>query len=296
MKISILGLVLGLLLLAIPLYTIYHFRLRLLHRFVATFGRMFIGVAVLAVIVYGALQLNSVVYDIFIFLLMAIASSMMSLKKAQLKVSRLLLPAAIGSVVASAFVGFYFAFLVCGEKNPFLPHLFIPLFGIIIGGMTNANTKALQTYYSGLLNHGQLYNYIIGNGGTHREATRFFVRRSLQASIVTVSKQMSRIAFIAAPVVLFAMIMEGADAFTAFAFQVLIYVAVIAASLISLFIALFIGKKYSFDEYERLKPVFKEKKVETPVNTISDEQSVSDSSSSPSEPQHIDPESQPQEV
>lgn len=300
MKITILGVVLGLLLLIIPLYTIYYFRLRLMHRFAKAFARMFLGVAIMAVLVYSALLLNSVVYDIVVFLILALVSSAISLGKAQLKVSKLIVPVGIGTTIASAAVGFYFAFLVLGEKNPFLPNIFIPLFGIIIGGMTGANTKALQSYYSGLLNHGQLYNYIIGNGGTHREATQFFLRRSLQTSIVSVSKQMSRFVVMTAPVVLFAMVMSGADVLTAFALQVLIYVAVVAASLIALFIAIFIGKKYSFDEYERLKPVFKDKKPRETETATADnaigEQSASDSSSSLSESQHIDSESQQQEL
>lgn len=321
MNISILGFVLGLLLLAIPIYIIYYFKLRVMHRLLASLGRMAIGVAVMAAIVYGALKLNSIAYDIIIFIVFALASSIFALAKARLNITKLIVPVGVGSLVATAFVGFYFLFLVLGEKNPFLPHIFVPMFGIIACSMTGINAKALQTYYSGLLHHGQLYNYLIGNGGSHREATRYFVRRGLQASIVGVAKQMSRIVFVSSPVILLAMVMSGSDAFTAFAFQILFYVAVIAASLISLLIALLIGRKYSFDEYERLKPVFKKKEKaivseastseysststsgysqastsdysQSPTSDFS-QAPVSGSSSNPEGLQHIDSESQQQ--
>lgn len=282
MKISILGIVLGLLLLVIPLYIIYYFKLRIMRRMLVAFGRMCVGVAVIALVVFGALKLNSIVYDVVMALLLALTSSILSLGKARLSVSKLLIPIGIGNVVALAFIGFYFIFLVMGEKNPFLPNIFIPMFGLVAGGMITANAKALQTYYSGLLHHGQLYDYIIGNGGTHSEAIRHFVRRGLQASIVTVSKQMSRIVFATAPVIMLAMVMVGSDILSAAVLQIMFYVAVMAASMVSLLLALLIGRKYSFDEYERLRPVFKAEKP-------------SDSSSSHEELPHTDSESQPQE-
>lgn len=284
MNISVLGIVFGLLLLAIPLYAIYYFRLRLLHRFAVVVGRMIVGVAVMGGIIYGALRLNSIVYDVTVFLLLTIVSCILTLGKARLHVGKLLVPVGIGSILAVAIVGFYFLFLVLGETNPFLPHLFIPLMGIVAGGMIHSNASAMQSYYSGLLYHGQLYNYIIGNGGTHREATRFFVRRGIQTAIISVTKQMSQVVFSSAPVVMFVLVMGGTDVLTASAFQVLAYVAVLSASLLSLFIAIFLGRKYSFDEYERLKPVFKDVKAEV---TAPDD-TVSDSSSSPSELPHTD--------
>lgn len=309
MNISILGFVLGLLLLAIPFYIIYYFKLRVMRRLLLSMARMFVAVAIVAVIVYGGLKLNSIVYDIITFIVLSLASSILALGKARLNVTKLLLPVGVGSIVAVAFVGFYFALLVCGEKNPFLPHIFVPLFGVIALGMSGVNAKALQTYYVGLLHHGQLYNYLIGNGGTHREAIHYFVRRGLQSSVVSVAKQMSVLVVVTSPVTMLAMVMSGSDVFTAFAFQVLFYIGVLSASLIALLIALLIGRKYSFDEYERLKPVFKtsKEKVST-VNedgligkeenvdnaSVSEPYQASDSSSNPEEPLHTDFESQPQ--
>lgn len=292
MNITILGFVFGLLLLALPIYIIYNFKLNVMRRLLVFFGRMFIGVILMSVIVFGALQLKSIVFDIILFLLLSLTSATISLSKARLSVRKLLLPISLGSIVAAAIVGFYFIFLVLGEKNPFTPHIFIPLFGIFTFGIIGENSKALQTYYTGLLHHGQLYYYILGNGGTHREAISYFVRRGLQASIIVSCKQMSKVMVTTAPVILLSMIMCGCNIITAAAFQILFYIAILTISIISLLIALLIGKKYSFDEYERLKPVFKEK---IKLSTNSDA-SVSSFSSNLSELQHTDSENPQQEV
>lgn len=265
MNISVLGLLLGLLLLALPLYVIYHFKLRVMHRFLMSMVRMVIGVVLMSLIVYGAICLNSIVYDIVALIVLSLLSTLFALKKARLRVGKLIIPAGIGGIVAVAFISFYVLLLVFGEKKPFIPHLFMPVVGLISGSMVAIDAKALQTYYSGLLYHNQLYNYLLGNGATHREAVRYFVKRCLEASIVAASKQMSCLVFVSAPVLLLAMIMCGANLFTAAAFQVLFYIVVLAASLISLCLTLLIGRKYSFDEYERLKNVYgsEEKAVAT---------------------------------
>lgn len=290
MNITIWGIVFGLLLLAIPLLVIHRLRLPVMQRLLLAFGRMVLAVAVMAAIVYGAVSLDSIVYDVVMLVLLSLFSAVMALGKARLNVSRLLIPAGAGSVVGVAVVVFYGLFLVLGQKNPFVAHLFLPLVAIVAGGMTTADAKALQAYYTGLLHHGQLYDYIIGNGGTHGEAVRHFVRRSLQSAIVSVGRDMSRLAFVSAPAVMLAMVMCGADVLTAAAFQVMLFVMVLAASLLSLVITLLVARRYSFDEYERLKPVVKGGAAREAKGG-----SLSGSSASPSEPRDTGFESRPQE-
>lgn len=278
----------GLLLLAIPFYIIYHFRLRVMTRFTRAVFRMVIATALMALITFGAVKLDSIVYDIVVMLLLAAFTSVIALQKAHLKISSLMIPVSAGVILALAVVGFYMLFLVFGLKNPFAANIFVPLMGLIAGGMVEADTKALQTYYSGLLHHGQLYNYLIGNGSTHREAVNYFVRQSLQASIISTGRHMSRMVVYSAPMIMLAMVMCGCNVFTAAALQILFYIAVVAASLLSMVIALLIGHKYSFDEYQRLNPVFKKAKAA--------EKSHEESSASHEEHPDTDSESQQQGV
>lgn len=257
MNISVSGVLFGLLLLVIPFYICYYFRLRILHRFLRSVVVMMVSVALMSLVVYGAIVLKSVVYDIVAFFVLAMLSGGLALGRSGLKIDKMIVPVGLGSLVGVAFASFYLLFLVFSETNPFVPHLFVPLVGLVAGGMVSINAKGLQAYYFGLLYHNQLYDYLLGNGATHREAVRHFVRRAFEASIVAASKQMASLVFVSAPFLLFAMVMCGASLLTAASFQVLFYIVVLVASLISLGLALFVGRKYSFDEYERLKDVRK---------------------------------------
>lgn len=275
MIISIIGLLFGLLLIAIPVFAIYYFNLGIIHRFVKCLIHMTVSVALVALIVWGAVKLDSLIYDIVMMLVLTLLTSVLILRHSRLRASALLIPTCVGTFAGIAIISFYGLILIFGNHNPFIAHIFIPFVGLIGGSMIGVNGKSLQTYYSGLLYHGQLYNYLLGNGSTHSEALKYFVKRSMQTCVIAVGKQMSRLVFQSAPVLLFAMVMCGTDIFTAACFQILFYVMVMAASLIALFITLAIGRRYSFDEYERLK-------------------SVSNSSASHASPHDIDSESQPQ--
>lgn len=257
MNISAIGLLFGLLLLIVPIYLIYYFKLNVMRRFCVSAVRMAIAVAVMALAVYGAVALKSIVYDIVMLFVLAIVSAVLTMGRARLNTMKLIVPVAAGAFAGITIISFYGLFLILGLRNPFTPHLFVPFVGIVAGGIVAVNAKALQTYYSGLLHHDQLYNYLLGNGATHREAVRYFMRRCLQSSVTSVAKLMSRVVFLTAPALLLCLVMGGVDVFTATVFQVVVYFCVVSASLISLVVTLFLGQKYSFDEYERLKPVVK---------------------------------------
>ena len=81
----------------------------------------------------------------------------------------------------------------------------------------------------------------------------YFVRRSLKSAIVSVLRRLSLLCFATAPVLFFGLVMAGVDVVTAAALQLLLMVMELTASLLSIAFTLVVGRKYCFDEYERLK-------------------------------------------
>lgn len=257
MKISLLGIVLGLVLIAFPIFIIIQYRLTLLNRYVRSIVRLLLSVAVIALCTFVSVSLHSLAFNILLALLFCVFSAFMSVLKSRLKLGRTFLPLLVGIVAGAIVVGLYFIFLVQGARGMQVSTLLIPVYGLLTGGMIEANARALETYYSGLRNHNQLYYYLLGNGCTHAKATEYFFRRGLQTSIVTVCKRMSAVTFAAAPSIFFVAVMGGMDVLTAAALQVFLLFAVLSASLISVFVSLLIGRRYNFDEYNKLKKVFK---------------------------------------
>ena len=284
MSITVWGILLGSLLLAIPVYVIYRFKLKIINRVLAAVCRMVLVVFAKALMVYTIIKLNSVGFSIVAFLLLVSVSSILVVRKSGLKPTKLLIPVMGGMLLTTSVIGFYVLFFVLGLKNPFVPQYFLPVMGLIAFGMISVNARALQIYYMGLKNHSQLYYYLLGNGSNHYEAVSYLLRRCLQASIVSSTRQLSRIVMVSAPVLMFGMMLGGAGVVDAAVCQVLFMIVVMASSIGAVIVTLLLARQGSFDEYERLKPVFKNRP-----------EPASNSSASPSISQHTDPENQLQE-
>lgn len=284
MQITVWGILLGSLLLAIPVYVIYRFKLKIINRVLAAVCRMVLVVFATALLAYTTIKLNSVGFSIVAFLLLVSVSSILVVRKSGLKPTKLLIPVMGGMLLTTSVIGFYVLFFVLGLKNPFVPQYFLPVMGLIAFGMISVNARALQIYYMGLKNHSQLYYYLLGNGSNHHEAVGYLLRRCLQASIVSSTRQLSRIVMASAPVLMFGMMLGGAGVVDAAVCQVLFMIVVMASSIGAVIVTLLLARQGSFDEYERLKPVFKNRPEPT-----------SNSSASPSISQHTDPENQLQE-
>lgn len=255
MEISLLGFALGLLLLAIPLYVVWTVDTRRMRRLLVSLGRMALMVGALGGLIHLLMRWNSVPLTLLAGVAVLLASAAITVRHARLGMARLLLPVVVGTLPAVLFVSLYMVFLVLGQRQVFDTRLFIPVLALVIGGIIGLNARGLHTYYMGLQHHAQLYHYLLGNGGTHREALRHFVRRSFQAALYPLLKQMSGMVTLSAPSLLLALVLAGVDVGTAVAFQLLLFVAVLAASTASLWITLEIGRRYGFDDYGRLRPV-----------------------------------------
>ncbi|KXB46778.1 hypothetical protein HMPREF1870_00824 [Bacteroidales bacterium KA00344] len=289
MEISLLGFVLGLLLLIIPFYVVYVLNLHQMQRLLKAIGVMLVSVMLTGGGVYLLLKWNSVMLTVFSGIVMALFSSLFTIKKARLKVGKLFFPVASGTLLSVFFVGIYVLFLVLGLSNPFDVRFFVPVLGLLAGCTISANAHAMHIYYMGLYHHHQLYDYILGNGGTHSEATNYFVRRAFQAAMIPIMRQMSGIVLCNAPVLMLALVMSGVGVATAMALQILLFVMVLATSFASLFLTLLIGRKYNFNAYHNLRPM-----ADT-ATRLAASSPVSETSANLSEFRHTDSVNRPQE-
>ncbi len=245
MNISPLGIILGALLAVFPIFIIMRFRLNLMRHFLVSLFRMIVSVGALAALIGLATYAGSIFLSIVLSVIVCLFTALTTTVKARLKPRADYLPIAAGSLAGILVIGFYFIFLVLGARNPFVANVYLPVTGLLAGGITSANIKALTAYNDSLAHHGQLYNYLLGNGCTQRQALDYFVRRSLRASILTVSKQMSRMVFIEAPVAFLVALMGNISIVTAAALQVTLILATASASVISVFVTLTIKRKRS---------------------------------------------------
>lgn len=248
MNITLLGFVLGLLLLAIPAYALWVFDRNMLSRLAKSVVRYAIVVAVLSAVLWCAVKAGSAWLSIVLSLLLVVLGAALTIGRARLKSWRMFVPTLLGMLAATVLTGAY-VLLLCLNNYA----LILPVAGLLVGCMTGMNARALNAYFMGLQHHNQLYYFLLGNGATHREAVRHFVGRALRASMVGAARQMTAVGFATAPVALYVLVMAGVGVGTAAATQILLVAWALAAATISQLITFAIARRWAFDDYERLK-------------------------------------------
>lgn len=262
MNISVLGLVLGLLLIALPIYIIYAFDLRVMRRLLKSLAMMAVVVSAFGAVTALLITYNVLWVNVLVAVVLALLSSVVVVLRSGLRQRRLLLPVMAASVVPLLFVSLYVLLLVLSLKKPFDTRFFIPMLGLMVGMASGLIARALRAYYIGLEHHNELYYYLLGNGATHREAVRHFMRRGFQAALVPVMKQMSGMFLTTAPTLMLGLVMSGVGVWTAVILEVVVLLAVMVYALTTFWLAILLSRRYAFDEYERLRPM---KKGEAPV-------------------------------
>ena len=240
MEITVLGLALGMLLLVLPLYILYYYRINIWQKLAKGFLKMLVVMALTALFLKYIIEMNNTFVNILWFLLMAAV-----IVKARLHLRRFLMPVFAGVTVGSLITGLYLLFLSLGIENPIDGRFFIPIMGLLIGNMITVNSKALATYHAGTSYHAQLYDYLLGNGATYTEATRYIVRRTIEKTALPNIAHTAGIVVSSSPVIMWTMILGGTSAVSAAAIQVLIIVAMFCSSLMSMAVTLWVYRRYT---------------------------------------------------
>ena len=223
MNITIVSFLLGILLLALPLYLLHVLQVPMIGKVLRAFGRAAVMLVALGVCLYLVFHWNHWAVNLLVVFLMAAVGMWLVVRHARLG-TQMLVPIGAGLLAA-----------------------------LIVIGATQTLSHALSVYYRSLIHHDELYYYIIGNGASQAEALSWYVRRSLQATVLPHVKQMSAFGLTMSPLVVWAMLLSGSSVVEAVAVQLLVLVAGFTASVVALVVALFVARRYSFDGYGRLK-------------------------------------------
>lgn len=254
-QITFLQCILGLLLLLVPCYVMFHFGIKLLRTTLHAWLKMVICLLVLGLLLYYVTLWNHPVVTLLFGLLAIVCGSALAVRRAKMKLQQMFVPVLCGMMAGVVVVGLYVLLLVMGQKNPLQARFFIPVIGLLVGHNVVVNSQALHIYYMGLRHHAQLYYYLLGNGGTHQQAVNYLMRRAIQRAALPGISNMGLVAVGLSPVMLWSMLLGGANVITAVAYQALLLIAMLAASVLSVVVTLTVSRRYLFDGYNRLKGV-----------------------------------------
>ena len=255
MDISILNMVVGLLLTAVPLYVFYRLKTPLLSQAAIALVRMTVQMALIGVYLHYLFTWNNAWINILWVVVMVIVASFTALKRTRLRWQTALLPLAAGFFCSAMVVGLYFLFIVLRLSNPFDSRYFIPIMGILLGNMLSVAVVTLTSYYDSLCRETPLYYYLLGNGATHMEAITPFLKKAVEKGFAPVIANMAVMGLVALPGTVTGQILGGSAPGIAIKYQIMIIAITISASMISMALTIYLADRKSFDECGRITHV-----------------------------------------
>ncbi len=152
---------------------------------------------------------------------------------------KLLLPVAVAILVGGfAMAGCLMLCLPC--------RTFWPVFGVVVIGLLLSVPRAIEAYHRSLKHTEAHRLYLIANGATHLESLVPSVRRAFRAALLPVAWRWSSPLVVAMPFLLLGLLIGGVTPAAALATTVLMWVAVVAASVLSAALAMWLADFFLF--------------------------------------------------
>lgn len=245
---------LGLLLLVIPAGLLYFMERPMLKNFGIAIVRMIIQLAVLCLVVWGLIRVDSPWLLILWLLAIAAYSGWLVIKRCRkvisgpvetppvetppVKARGLYLSVIAGLLIGVSLIAFWLLGLVFPVRI-FDPHWFVPVTALLMGHATAMMIRGLSSYLSALKADEQQYEFLRGNGQAHFKALQPFLRRSLLAVISPTVANLSVLGLTSMPLLLVGILLGGISPLHAFLLMIGMMVGCVSASVLSMALSIF---------------------------------------------------------
>lgn len=268
---------LGLLLLVIPAGLLYFLERPMLKTFGIAIVRMIIQLAVLCLVVWGLIRIDSPWLLILWLVAIAAYSGWLVIKRCRkvisgpstsswtgqaakpsagtanavvepvetppvetppVKARGLYLSVSAGLLIGVSLIAFWLLGLVFPVRI-FDPHWFVPVTALLMGHATAMMIRGLSTYLSALQADEQQYEFLRGNGLAHFKALQPFLRRSLLAVISPTVANLSVLGLTSMPLLLVGILLGGISPLHAFLLMIGMIAGCVSASVLSLALSIF---------------------------------------------------------
>lgn len=251
--ITIFGLALGALFIAIPLYVAYIYNLKMSHAILVSFVKVLVRIGILGGVLHFLMQMGNVWLTLSFTLFIIVLMSVVVVLKAHLRLHDFIIPVLGGMMVPVIVTGAMLLLANVSVGADFGIRYVLPVMALLSGGIVEPMSKSLATYYMGLLHHNHLYYYLVGNGASHAEALSYLSRRAIRQSLNSGLRTMSAVAVGIAPMMMWTMFMCGRSAVEATGWQLLMVLATLASSVMAVVLAMMIARRFVVDGYSRIK-------------------------------------------
>lgn len=252
MTISYLNLLLGLLLLLVPGYLLYAYDRLTCRKAVVAMVRMVAQMAAMGACLWLLYRFDSLWLNLLWLVILVAAASFLLVSRTRLQSRVLFLPSFAGMFVSVLAVSAYLLYVVLRPGASMTARWFVPVTGVLMAHVLMTNIHGVRTYFDSLRQDSQPYFTLLGNGATRLQALAPYITRALRSMLVPAMANLSVMGLFVLPMLLSGLLLGGMPPVVAVSLYVVVVIACLAASLLSLVLILWLTDRRAFNRQGQL--------------------------------------------
>lgn len=259
MTISITKLLLGLLLLAVPVYTIYTYDRLTLKKAALSVVRMIVQMSVMGGCLWAVYRFDNIWLNLLWLVVLVLAAAFLMVSRTCIRSGILFLPAFGGMLVSILAVSIYVLYAVLRPEHPMGARWFVPVTGVLTAHVLTTAIHAIRTFFDSLSQDTQPYYTLLGNGASRIKALAPYLTRAIRSMATPAMAYLSAMGLFVMPMLLSGLLGGGMEPVQALALFVLLMLASMASSTLAVGLTLWLSCRYTFDRQGKILPVFSAK-------------------------------------
>ncbi len=252
--ISLISLTAGYLLLIFPLAILLYQRVYIIKETAIAVIRMTVQLLFVGFYLQVVFRINNPFLNLAWVIIMVSVADVSILRGCKLNLRRFGFPVFIALLCGTAIPVLVFIFLILDLASWFDAQYVIPLAGMVLGNCLRADIIGLNNFYKAISTNQKSYHQSLAYGAGLLEALNPYFRESLRAALAPTIASMATIGLVALPGMMTGVILAGADPFTAIKYQIAIMIAIFSGTAITVFLAIRLTIRSSFDAYGVMNP------------------------------------------
>jgi len=245
-------LVLSLLLAIVPLGVMLWYGVPLIGRTLIALVRMAAQLLFVGLYLTFVFQLDRWWLTLLWLLVMVTVADLSVMRGCGLRMKRmggvLLFALVLGSLLPMLFC----TDVVLGRPNVFEAQYAIPLGGMVLGNCLRADIIGLSRFFDALRKREKPFLHALAQGATLGEALAPYRRDAIQAALAPTIATISTVGLVSLPGMMTGVILAGADPLRAVKYQMVIMLAILAGTALTLGVALALARRTAFTRFGTL--------------------------------------------
>lgn len=248
------GLAAAYLLLVFPLLILLDRRVTIVRQTLISILRMTVQLLFVGFYLQVVFELNLVWLNLLWLVVMVSVADGSIVRGSGMRIRRFAGPLFLALLFGAGIPLLFFVWVILRRPLLLDAQYVIPIGGMILGNCLRADIIGLRNFYQSIRSSRKLYLQSLAQGAILPEAVGPYFRDALQAALIPTVASMATIGLVSLPGMMTGVILGGADPMTAIQYQIAIMIAIFSGTAITVYLAIWLTVRNSFDAYGILKP------------------------------------------